>query len=189
MKKKHLFLMFAMSACLLNGCGNVAKKYDANTLIVKKNGVITEVAVENFKDSSVKSEDLEAYIDEQIDSFNAENGKTVKKKHIDTDDMENVKLEIQYKDMQSFNAFNLLECSLDSYDNLKDEVKGEFASVDGDKVKADQMQDVEKANVLILTEKTDVVVKGKILYYNNQVKVKDQVVSTTGKDDAIIIFK
>ena len=40
-----------------------------------------------------------------------------------------------------------------------------------------------------MSEKTDVVVDGDILYYNKEVSVKDGVATTTGKNDAIIIFK
>ena len=38
-------------------------------------------------------------------------------------------------------------------------------------------------------EKTDVVVKGDILYYNDQVTIKDDVITTTGKANAIIVYK
>ena len=44
---------------------------------------------------------------------------------------------------------------------------------------------MDKATVLIISEATDVVVNGSILYYNGEVKVKDNVATTSGKDNAI----
>lgn len=190
MKKIQLVMLLSAVLCLLTGCGSYAKKYDKNTLVVKKNGSLVEVAVEDFKDSSVKAEDLEAYIEEQIEVYNGEKGKSVKKSFLNTEDMSKVKLVLSYDDMDSYNGFNLLECTLDDYANVKEEdIKGDFTSADGKTVKYTDLSGAEKAEVLILSEATDVVVKGDILYYNSQVKVKDGIATTSGKGNAIIIFK
>ncbi|MDE6434187.1 MAG: hypothetical protein K2L07_08155 [Lachnospiraceae bacterium] len=190
MKKIQLIMFFVAFICLLTGCSMDAKKYDKNTLVVKRNGSIVEIAVEDFKDSSIQAGDLEAYIDEQIEDYNGENGKLVKKSYIDTEDMSKVKLVLNYKDMESFNGFNLLECTLDAYENVKEEdLEGDFTSADGKNISYTKLSGTEKADVLILSEATDVVVKGDILYYNDQVSVKDGVVTTSGEGKAIIIFK
>ncbi len=190
MKRIQVIVLLAAFVCLLTGCSMDAKKYDKNTLVVKGNGSIVEIAVEDFKESSIQAGDLEAYIDEQIEDFNGDNGKLVKKSYIDTEDMSKVKLVLTYKDMDSFNGFNLLDCTLDDYENVKEEkLAGDFTSADGKTVKHTKLSGTEKAEVLILSEATDVVVKGDILYYNDQVKVKDGIVTTSGKGNAIIIFK
>lgn len=190
MKRIQLIMLLTAFVFLLTGCSMDAKKYDKNTLVVKGNGSIVEIAVENFKDSSIQAGDLEAYIDEQIEDYNGDNGKLVKKSFIDTEDMSKVKLALTYKDMDSFNGFNLLECTLDDYENVKEEdLEGDFTSADGKTVKHTELSGTEKAEVLILSEATDVVVKGDILYYNDQVKVKDGIVTTSGEGKAIIIFK
>lgn len=190
MKRIRLMALLVTSVCLLTGCSTDAKKYDKNTLVINGNGSLIEIAVEDFKDSSVKAEDLENYIDEQIDEYNGDSGKLVKKSYMDTDDMSKVKLALSYKDIESFNGFNLLECTLDDYVNVKEDVlKGNFTSADGKSVKVADFTDTENAEVLILSEATDVVVKGDILYYNEEVQVKDGVAATSGEDNAIIIFK
>ncbi|MCM1178815.1 MAG: hypothetical protein NC347_01050 [Clostridium sp.] len=190
MKKIQFIMLFAAFVCLLTGCSMDAKKYDKNTLVVKGNGSIVEIAVEDFKGSSIQAGDLEAYIDEQIEDYNGENGKLVKKSYIDTEDMSKVKLVLTYKDMENFNGFNLLECTLDAYENVKEEdLEGDFTSADGKTVSYTKLSGTEKAEVLILSEATDVVVKGDILYYNDQVTVKDGTVATSGEGKAIIIFK
>ena len=84
----------------------------------------------------------------------------------------------------------MLECTLDDYANVEAEkLKGEFISKDGKTVKLEEISDAEKAEVLIISEATDVVVKGDILYYNSQVEVKDGIATTSGKENAVIIFK
>mgnify|MGYP006967132297 CR=1 FL=1 len=190
MKKIQLMMLLMAVICLLTGCGNYAKKYDKNTLVLKKNGSLVEIAVEDFKGSSVKAEDLDAYIEEQIEAYNGEKGNQVKKSFLDTDDMSKVKLVLKYKNIDSYNGFNLLECTLDDYANVEAEkLKGEFISKDGKTVKLEEISDAEKAEVLIISEATDVVVKGDILYYNSQVEVKDGIATTSGKENAVIIFK
>lgn len=189
MKKIQLLVLAVMVAGLLSGCGNYAKKYDKNTLIVDGDALI-EVAVEDFKGTSVKEEGLTSYIKEQIDAFNEENGKKIKQKSIDTEDMSKVKLVLTYKDMESYNEFNLLDCTLDKYSNIKEsKLDTTYTSADGEKVKFDDLEKVKKAKVLMLSEATDIVVKGKILYYNKEVSVKDDIATTSGDKLAIIIFK
>lgn len=191
MMKKFPIIMMALLLCMLSGCTNYAKKYDENTLLVKKNGSLVEIAVENFADSSVNAEDLSSYINEQIDAYNDEQGqKLVKNSSIDTEDMNHVKLVITYKDMDSYNGFNLLDCVLDDFSNVEiEKLKGTFQSLSGESANVSDMEDTDKAKVLIFSEAANVVVNGDILYYNEEVTVTDDVAITTGKSDAIIIFK
>ena len=56
-------------------------------------------------------------------------------------------------------------------------------------MKVGKMEGVKKAKVLIISEKMDIVLDGTVLYYNKEVSVKDDVISTTGKGNAIVIFK
>lgn len=191
MKKIQTVIIAIMIMCVLSGCTNYVKEYDKNTLVVKRNGSLVEIAVEDFKDSSVKAEDLSAYIEEQIETYNSgQEKKMIKNKSIETEDMSKVKLVLSYKDMESYNGFNLLECTLDDYSNIKEsELKGTFTSAAGNEVQSGEMENVDKAKVLIFSEAADVVVKGDILYYNKEVSVKDGVAVTSGEENAIIIYK
>ena len=164
---------------------------DKNTLVVKGDGSLVEIAVEDFEKSSVTAEDLTAYIEEQVESYNSQQEKDViKSKQIETEDMSKVKLVLTYKDIESYNGFNLLECVLADFADMdENDLKGTFTSIDGTSVKVNDMDDTKKAKVLVMSEATDVVVKGDILYYNKEVSVKDGVVTTSGEKDAIIIFK
>ena len=112
MKRLKMVVLLMVTAFVLAGCTNYAKQYDENTLVVNKNGSLVEVSVEDFKDSKVSAESLSTYIDEQIEAYNNENGNVIKKKFIDTEDLSHVKLVIQYKDIVSYNGFNLLNYSI-----------------------------------------------------------------------------
>lgn len=191
MKKIQMMIIMGALLSALTGCTNYAKEYNKNTVVIKGNGSLVEVAVEDFKDSSIKAEELTTYIDEQITLYNEEAGKNkIRKKSINTDDMSKVKLVLTYKDIESYNGFNALDCTLKDFSDVKEsELKGSFKAGEDKTVKVSDMEDVDKATVLIISEATDVVVNGSILYYNGEVKVKDNVATTSGKDNAIIIFK
>lgn len=191
MKKITYILSVVFLLGLMTGCANYAEDYDRNTLIVKKNGSLIEVAVEDFSKTSVKADALSVYITEQIDNFNEkQDKKVVKNKDLLTEDMSKVKLVLEYKDIDSYNGFNLLECKLADFADVDEkELKGTFTSADGKSVKVGKMEDTKGAKVLMISEKTDVILPGDILYYNKEVSMKKGVASASGKGNAIIIYK
>lgn len=191
MKKILLVLSMVLVLGALTGCTDYAEEYNKNTLVVKGNGSLVEVAVEDFSESSVTPEGLSVYITEQIDKYNNTQDKDmVEKDTLLTEDMSKVKLVLKYKDMESYNGFNLLDCTLADFSDVDEkDLKGTFTSADGKSVKVGKMEGTKKAKVLIMSEKTNIVLDGDVLYYNKEVSVEDGVISTTGKGNAIVIFK
>lgn len=191
MKKIQMIIMLGFLLGVCTGCTNYAQEYSKNTLVVKSSGTLIEIAIENYKDTKVKAEDLVAYVDKQVEEYNKENGKgCVKKKQLLTEDMSNVKLVLRYKSIDDYNGFNALACSLKNYSEVKDDVlSGSFTDADGKSVKKSKFKDVEKAKVLVISEPTDIVLKGDILYYNKEVTVKKGIITASGKKDAVIIYK
>ncbi len=191
MKKITYILSMILLLGAMTGCANYAEDYDKNTLIVKKNGSLVEVAVEDFSETSVKADALSVYITEQIDNFNEkQDKKVVKSKDLLTEDMSKVKLVLEYKDIDSYNGFNLLECKLADFSDVDEkELKGTFTSADGKSVKVGKMKGTKGAKVLIISEKTDIILPGDVLYYNKEVSMKKGVASASGKNYAIIIYK
>lgn len=191
MKKLRIMVMALLLMCLCSGCTDYAEEYSKNTLIVKGNGSLIEVAVEDYKDTKIKAEDLAGYVEEQIRTYNDENGRgAVKQKKLLTDDMSKVKLVLKYKNIESYNGFNALDCVLTDYSEVdKDYLSGSFTDGNGKSVKKDQFENVEKAKVLVISEPIDIVVNKDILYYNKQVSVENGVITTTGKSNAVIIYK
>lgn len=190
MKRIYMSLIFVFCIFTLTSCANYEKQYDDNTLVVNKNGSLVEISVEDFKESKVEAEKLSAYIDEQIDTYNGNAGNMIKKKFISTEDMSHVKLVLEYKDIVSYDEFNLLDYTLTDIADIKEEdLTGSFTSADDKKASPSDIVALEKGKVLKLTEATDVVIKGDILYYNGEVTIQDGVASTSGKKDAIIVFR
>ena len=190
MKKLHGLAIMICLAGLLTGCDNYAKQYDVNTLIVKGNGSLLEVSVEDFKDSSVDADGIKTYVEEQVDAFNENSESDIKIKSINTEDMSHVKLVLSYKDIESFDSFNLLDYSMVDIDDAKEaDLTGSFTSSEDKKTSPSDIMNESKGKILTVTEATDVVIKGNILYYNDEVSVKDGVATTSGNKNAIIIFK
>lgn len=191
MKKISGIIIMLMLAAVCTGCTNYAEEYSKNTLVVKSSGKIIEIAVEDFKDTKVKAEDLTTYIKEQIDAYNKENGwHCVKQKTLLNDDLKNVKLVIQYKNIDAYNGFNAYDCVLTDYSEVdKDLLTGTFKGSDGKTVKVAKFKNTDKAKVLIVSEATDIVLNKDVLYYNDQVTIKKGVITTSGKDKAVIIYK
>ena len=190
MKKLHGFAVLICLTCLLTGCDNYAKQYDTNTLVVKGNGSVVEISVEDFKDTTVDAASVASYVNEQVETFNESSENEIKVKSIDTEDMSHVKLVLSYKDMDSFNSFNLLDYSfVDIADAKEADLTGSFTSADDKKTSPSDIMAEDKGKVLTVTEATDVVVKGSILYYNDEVTISDGIAKTSGNKNAIIIFK
>ncbi len=190
MKKLKRIAGLVIVIGMLTGCTNYAKQYDQNTLVVNRNGSFVEVSVEDFKDSKVKPEDIESYVREQVDNYNSNYGNDIKVNSIDYEDLSHVKLVVSYKNVESYDAFNLLECSLtDISDTDESQLTGSYTSSEDKKAAPSDIIAEGKGKVLIISEATDVVVKGSILYYNDEVTVKDGVATTSGNKNAVIVFK
>lgn len=190
MRKLQIMLMLMCITGVLAGCTNYSKQYDANTLIVNKNGSLVEVSVENFKDSSVDADSISTYVEEQIESYNDSSEDKIKMKSIDADNIEHVKLVLSYKNIESYDTFNLLEYTLKDIGEVKEsDLTGSYTSSDDKKTKPSDIMAEEKCKVLTISEATDVAVKGNILYYNGEVSVKDGIATTSGKKDAVIVFR
>ncbi|MGN0438404.1 MAG: hypothetical protein ACI4F4_07750 [Lachnospiraceae bacterium] len=191
MKKLRILILPMILVCLCCGCTNYAEEYSQNTLIVKGNGSLVEVSVDNYKDTNIKAEELNQYIDDQISTYNEENGKgSVKKKKLLMEDMSEIKLVMTYKNIDCYNGFNSYECVLANYEEVdKALLSGAFTDMDGKAVKKDEFKDVEKAKVLVVSEPIDVVINKDVLYYNKNVSIKKGVITTTGKGNGVIIYK
>lgn len=190
MKKICLLFTTILLMAVLAGCGNSAQNYDKNTLIINKNGSIVEVAVEDFQDSSVKEDEIESYIEGQISAYRESSGKKVSKKSIDADDMGQVRLVLNYEDMESYNGFNSLNDTLQDYESLSEsELKGSYTSASGESVKVADFGDMKNAKVLMVDDATDIVIDGEILYYNEEISLNDKVATATGNSTAVIIYK
>ncbi|MBE5923258.1 MAG: hypothetical protein E7271_02155 [Lachnospiraceae bacterium] len=190
MKRLKVITALAMLIFVLTGCTDYAEQYDKNTLVLKKNGSLVEVSVEDFKGTSVGADSLISYVESQIESYNNSAGNVIKMESINTEDMSKVKLVVSYKDIDCYNSFNLLDYKYKDISDVKEsELTGSFTSADDKKAKPADIMAEKKAKVFTVSEATDVVIKGELLYYNDEVTVKDGVATTSGKKDSIFVIR
>lgn len=199
--------VFMIAALCLSGCGKVSMDVDANTLYVDSNGKLTEVIVEDFEKDYYDEDELKTYIDDAVESYQNENGKSdvaVKKYEVKN---QVAKLLVEYDSCDSYAAFNETEIYVGTV--LKAQAAGygfdvhfytpeqsgendtetdfalgesteEIAENTGsmaDGVSADTVLGEDNNQVLILKHDTNVQVKGEILYVSEHVRV-------TGKNTA-----
>ena len=166
--------MLAMFMCafLLTGCG---KGYDAdtNTVFVEEDGKIVSVDIEAFDKNDYSEKELKSYIQESVDSYNAKNADSVKKKKLSVKN--NVAtLVLEFVDDKAYQEFFGTELFQGTIAEAKE--KGyafdtEFAKFSNGKVslcEAKEILDKEDLNVVVIKSNTNVEVNGEILYVSAQ---------------------
>ena len=174
MKKKiSLFLITLLSLMCLTACGD-SLKVDKNTIYVKKNGKIIGASVETFDKNYYDAEELETYIEEQVDEYLSNHEK--KSVKVDKFSVEEgiAKLNIKYAGYEDYAEFNGVEMFVgtvpqamaagynfdDTFLKVED---GKLGSSLGRDELIEASED-SKYKVVILSEKVDVKVKGTVLY-------------------------
>lgn len=166
--------ILAMFTCavLLTGC---SKGYDTdtNTVFVEENGKIVSVDIETFDKNDYSEKDLKSYIQESIDSYNAKNADSVKKKKLSVKN--NVAtLVLEFADDKVYQEFSGTELFQGTIAEAKEEgyaFDTEFVKFSNGKVspcEAKEILDKEELNVVIIKSNTNVQVNGEILYVSAQ---------------------
>lgn len=187
MKQKHLLAGLILGTILLTGCGSSFDSVTGNTMTIGKDGTISDVSVEDFSEGNYDMADLEAFVNAEIADYNSEAGED--SIVLDAIDTENklVKLQLTYSGMDDYNAFNNTEYQLEGFEDVK--LSGEFTSVaDGTKVSVGDMTD-SGMKVLKVEDAMNIICKGKVLYYNDNVTEDNGTYIASGDGEAIIVFK
>ena len=100
------------------------------TLKINPNGTFIEIACEDFSGTDIDAKGAESYINSEIDAFNDEAGVS-KISLIEFQEEDGVvKTAIQYSDVASYNAFNMMDITVALYDaaSADDILRAELAS-------------------------------------------------------------
>ena len=185
-KKGAMVLLLAM-LMLLTACGSEVDKYETNTLVLKADS-IQDISVEDYTGVDVTKEALQAYIEEQLSAYQ-NSGAVV----LDELTLNNqiARLSLTYDSIDTYNAVNKTEYSLVSAkdwkykeEDLKSMVSPENKALDAAEVEALL---TEGAKVLVVSQKTDVVISGTILAYAGG--EYDAETALHADEGAIIIYK
>ena len=87
-----------------------------NTIKVSPNGIITEIAVEDYADTDIDTSAIETYVNTEIDKYNKDKGEnTITLMEIDVQ-KDKVRTAIQYNNIEAYNEFNGYDIILGAYD-------------------------------------------------------------------------
>lgn len=176
-------LVCVLLAGVLTACG---KKLDVerSTVYVQKNGSITEVAIEDFKDENYSEEELKDFIDKKVEAYQEEHDKKSAKVSDFSVEEGIAKLHIEYAGYEDYQE--LVNATLFSGTVPQALAAGynfdmEFTEVkDGKASGKAESKDItgSEYKVVILSEKIDVKVDGTVKYISSDytaMKSKDTV--------------
>lgn len=176
--RKPLILVsvMALGVGLLAGCGT--PDVSSNTIIVEKNGKITEALVEDFEQDYYNEEELKAFVEEEIAAYEAEHEKGAVKMSGLAVEEGVASMTMTYADAATYKEFHntnfyvgtVVDAQTAGYkfDVMFAEVtegSAGSATVSGDDVMA------AEGNVLVIQDYIDVQVPGTITYVSEGVQV------------------
>ncbi|MBR6402070.1 MAG: hypothetical protein IKS48_01640 [Eubacterium sp.] len=155
-----------------------------NTVKISPNGIITEIAVEDYSDSDVDTSSVESYVKGEIDKFNGKRGACdISLMEIDIKG-NTVRTCIQFNDIDTYNEFNGYNIQLTKYDpKTPDEIAkkeaAEIASLN------DAMSDVDDEDFENISEE-ELEAAGYTLEDLERIKEERQGKSPSGSDSASV---
>lgn len=178
MKRKSIGLMVGMTILFLTGCGlstSISPSYEADTstvFVLKKGGVVT-TDVEPFALDTYQEKDLQAYVEDAISDFCAQNGEdVVKLQSLKVNDGE-AALTIDYDSEETYSSFtgnNLFVGTVTEAQSAGFSFEDSFISTKDETVCS--AQDVLSADkeqkVVIFDADGRIQVDGEILYYSKK---------------------
>ena len=133
MKKISLLFLSVIMMIMFSACGkkeeeevkpeyvrpDIFEGYEQSTLILKQDGSIVEIAIQDYNNSGVDYSQLKTYIEEEVKNANS----TLNSECIALtdyfDDNGVIKAAIHYTDINAYNYFNGTDYILSSYDHEK----------------------------------------------------------------------
>lgn len=197
-KKLALTLALALVLCI-TGCKNDVKatEFDESTLVIRKDGSVTEIMIDSFEQDYYSQSDLESYIDEQVKDYNRNNPSSsdeegavsIKKDKVVVED-KTARVELTYEGADDYEAFNLVELEVSTAaDVTGDAMMLQFRDAEGNKVSYMDLDDLEKYQAVTVHTTTQVSVDGKIAYVSDNVTMIDDSTAKCEGTLSVIIYK
>lgn len=201
MRKKAAVLLIA-STVLAAAAGCSSTSVSTNTVELQKDGSIMEYTIEDFGLSYYDADELESFIDEQIESWLDENEGEITIKTSKVEDG-TATLTLKYDSADTFASFSGVECfsgsilaarsagytfdtdflSAEDADGSSSEEEGSLSAEEEDSAilySAEAVMAEDDLNVLIIGEAVDIIVPGTIVY------VSADYVEVTGSKTATV---
>lgn len=193
MKKSLIAFMAAAAVIFASGCGSL--KVDSNTIVIDRNGKITEGIAEDFSADYYSADELKAYIEKAVDTFETEYGKGIVKTSGFRADEKKAYMTVKYENQEAYENFTgneifagtISEAEKEGYDFDVDFLKVKDGKTQKEAEKDEVLSD-GSLNVLILHEITDIKVPGTIRYISSaglEVTGEKTVAMKQGNDTAV----
>ncbi len=192
-KKILVLIMSVLILCLACACGKKKEKYigdiNENTITINEDGSIREIACENFADTSYDISGLKDDIKSDIEKYCGSDKKDAVKLLEYKEDSKIVKVAIDYKSLDDYNAFNGT-----SYMNSQDLLAfGDVALKDmaGNDIYVSGIDTSAAAYKIFSADSAFTLnISGEIVYYNGHVSINgSNSAKFDGLGNAIIIYK
>lgn len=198
MKKILLYAILALCLVFAVGCKKknrviTADEVESNTILVKNNGTVQAATVETFDKNYYNLDELKSFVTEEINKYNQKNGQ-------DSIVMDSLTLKdgnaimiLTYSDMKHYNAFNKVESTLTTAaDALGRDLKlpeAYLSAKDGAYASPDVALKNDDYMILVLNEKTNVIVDGTIKFFANGKMSGKSSFETGSEEQSVIIYK
>ncbi|MCR5784061.1 MAG: hypothetical protein K6G40_00270 [Eubacterium sp.] len=204
MKRRISILLAAvMLLCMISGCGNKFDP-DENAVYIKKDGSVIAYSVEEFNESYYDEVELTDYINEQIDTFTAENEGEIKLQKFSVDEEGYARMVIKYDSVETYSSFNgvvlyagsVASAIAEGYDfdidfsAIDNGESADASSASGD-TSGDSVKDMLDSNCVITGEDILVKVAGSVSYVSatgSKAVAKDQVRASSESGLTYIIY-
>lgn len=179
----------------LVACGkkeeNIIKDIKVNTLTINKDNSILEIACEDYNKSGIKTKDIKQYIEDAVNQYNESNGKDCIEFLEYDEENDFVRVALNYNDISHYNKFNNTNYNCADFDGSFNgsNIESTFTSMDGTIYEASAIPIEEGLQIITINDECNLLFEGKMLYYNSNVVIIDNQVSTNGEGAAIIIYK
>ena len=195
MKKFAFLSVMVVMIVTLAGCkkGNVSIKtsgIEANTMLIKSDGVVQVATIEEFNESYYDLEELKVYINNNLAEFNQSVGNetAVVLDSLDKKN-ENAIMVLEYANMEYYAEFNEVEAKL--LTTVTDSDLGELpdtlqSAQEEGTISKSELTSLEDAKVVILNEEFNLIVSGKIKYYSNGTLVDKNEIQTSAEGTVVV---
>lgn len=208
MKKSILVMVFCCVAIFLLGCNTQntinIEETKSNTIFIKNDGTIQAATVETFDKDYYSSEELEAFITENMNDYNEANNKTANNEEQSESNpaisLESLKVDkgyavlvLNYASIEDYNAFNeksMVFTTLSDVNGKEITLPDVYVSAsDGAYVAPEVVLKNEKYKVIIVNDQTDLIIDGKIKYFTNGKLINKSRFEAGGEKESVIIYK
>ena len=182
------------------GCGGKTdiSQFSENTLAVNKDGSVTELVIESFGEDYYSLEDLKAYVNEQVDAYNASHpaasGKE-KDKAVTVDEVAvdngSAKVVLTYESAGDYEDFNYAQLQIVKAAELSgDSAALSFKDAKGAQVGSlASIEKLENYSAVVSYTAEAIAVSGKIAYVSSNVTLLDEASAKGDGALSVIIYK